>query len=72
MDRLVKVDLPDGQRILACEIKKSGQPRVVREAVNQLLRYRQSLHGVLFLGGGMQVAAFFVPAPVAPRGSHRA
>jgi len=42
-DLLVKIDLPDGEKYLVVEIKGNGQPRIAREAVNQLLRYRDLL-----------------------------
>lgn len=42
-DVLAKVKFPDREQILVAEIKSSGQPRLAREAVNQLLRYRESL-----------------------------
>jgi hypothetical protein len=42
-DFLVKLDLPDGGQIFIVEIKNNGQPRLARQAVNQLLRYREVL-----------------------------
>src|SRR5262245_38825205 len=42
-DVLAKVKLPDREQLLVAEVKRSGQPRLAREAVNQLLRYRESL-----------------------------
>ena len=39
-DFLIKIALPEGQKSLVVEIKANGQPRLAREAVNQLLRYR--------------------------------
>lgn len=42
-DLLAKVKLPDREQTLIAEVKSSGQPRLAREAVNQLLRYRESL-----------------------------
>ena len=39
-DFLVKLTLPKGEKYLVVEIKTSGQPRLAREAVNQILRYR--------------------------------
>ena len=39
-DLLVKLALPEGERYLIVEVKSNGQPRLAREAVNQLLRYR--------------------------------
>jgi len=39
-DFLVKLGLPEGERYLVVEIKANGQPRLAREAINQILRYR--------------------------------
>ena len=39
-DFLVKLAVPEGDKVLVVEIKANGQPRVAREAVNQILRYR--------------------------------
>jgi len=39
-DFLVKLALPEGERYLVVEVKANGQPRLAREAVNQILRYR--------------------------------
>jgi hypothetical protein len=39
-DFLVKLAVPEGDKTLVVEIKANGQPRVAREAVNQILRYR--------------------------------
>lgn len=58
LDLLVKLRLPDSQQTLACEVRNSGEPRVVREAVNQLLRYRQSLPAAY----GVVVAPYLSPA----------
>jgi len=41
-DFLVKLASPEGERCLLVEVKANGQPRLAREAVNQLLRYRDS------------------------------
>ena len=57
-DLLVKVRLPDGLQTLACEVKNSGQPRMVREGVNALLRYRQALPNTY----GVVVAPYVSPA----------
>ena len=43
-DLLVKLDLPDGYLFLIVEIKNCGQPRLVRNAINKLLRYKMSLN----------------------------
>jgi len=37
-DFLVKLALPRGRQNLVVEVKASGQPRLVREAVNELSR----------------------------------
>lgn len=42
-DVLTKVKFKDREQTLVAEVKSSGQPRLAREAVNQLLRYRESL-----------------------------
>jgi len=42
-DLLMKLRLPDGLQTLVCEVKNSGQPRVIRDAINALLRYREFL-----------------------------
>jgi hypothetical protein len=39
-DFLVKLAVPQGDQVLVVEIKANGQPRRAREAVNQILRYR--------------------------------
>ncbi len=41
-DLLIKAQTPDGEQTIVVEAKSSGQPRAVREAVNQLLRYRST------------------------------
>jgi hypothetical protein len=49
-DLLIKAQTPDGEQFFVVEVKRSGQPRSVREAVNQLLRYRSEwaqAYGVL-------------------------
>ena len=41
---------PDGDQVVLVEVKGSGQPRIVRDAANQLLRYQSKApdaHGVL-------------------------
>lgn len=38
-DFLVKLALPEGEKYLVVEIKANGQPRLAREAINQILRY---------------------------------
>ena len=39
-DVIAKVQSPEGERILVVEAKTSGQPRLAREAINQLSRYK--------------------------------
>jgi Transcriptional regulator, AbiEi antitoxin, Type IV TA system len=38
-DFLVKLTFPGGKQHLLVEVKSSGQPRIARQAINQLLRY---------------------------------
>ena len=40
-DLLVKLDYPEGKRNLIIEVKNNGQPRLARQAVNQILRYKE-------------------------------
>lgn len=40
-DLVAKLALPNGKQNLVVEVKSNGQPRLAREAVNQLLRYRE-------------------------------
>jgi len=44
-DLLIKLSLPEGEQYIVVEVKSSGQPRLAREAVNQLLRYRDKFSG---------------------------
>ena len=49
-DITLKLKTPDGEQVVLVEVKNSGQPRIVREAVHQLLRYRSKAseaYGVL-------------------------
>ena len=41
-DLVLRIELPQGQRTIIAECKDSGQPRWIREAVNQILRYKES------------------------------
>ena len=41
-DLLVKLKLPVSKQTLIVDIKRSGQPRLARQSVNQLLLYRES------------------------------
>ena len=38
---IVKLSLPEGEQYIVVEVKNNGQPRLAREAVNQLWRYRE-------------------------------
>jgi hypothetical protein len=40
---VAKVKLPDGEKRIIIEFKTVGQPRIARDALNQLLRYREIL-----------------------------
>ena len=42
VDFLVNLALNNKKQVLIAEVKNNGQPRMVREAVNQLIRYRDS------------------------------
>ncbi len=42
-DFLIQVKKPGGRITLIVEVKKLGQPRTIREATNQLLRFKNSL-----------------------------
>ena len=49
-DIALKLKTPDGEQMVLVEVKTSGQPRVVREAVNQLLQFQSKIpeaYGVL-------------------------
>ncbi len=41
-DLVMRVNSPGGDTILVAEVKASGEPRMAREAVNQLLRYKEA------------------------------
>ena len=56
-DLAIKTKTPDGEQVLLVEVKSSGQPRVTREAVNQLLQYRSTMPGV----HGVLVAPYISP-----------
>ena len=56
-DFLVKLALPDGEQNLVVEVKNNGQPRLAREAVNQLLRYRDTFVGAY----GVFIAPYISP-----------
>ncbi len=40
-DLLARVDLPEAEQVFVAEVKRSGQPRLVREAINALRSYTQ-------------------------------
>jgi hypothetical protein len=42
-DFRVRVKMPGGRMTLVIEVRKTGQPRMIREATNQLLRLKNSL-----------------------------
>lgn len=42
---VVRLALPDREQVLVVEVRSSGQPRLIREAVNQLLRYLREFPG---------------------------
>ncbi len=48
-DLAIKIQLPDTVISLIGEIKNSGQPRLAREAVNQMLRYKDKLANAYFV-----------------------
>lgn len=41
-DILINLAIDDKKQVLVVEVKSNGQPRVAREAVNQLMRYRNT------------------------------
>jgi hypothetical protein len=47
-DFLIRLQLPGGEQVVAVEAKSSGEPRDVREALNQLFRLRNSLPNARF------------------------
>lgn len=44
-----KIEFPEGVKHLIAEVKGSGQPRLAREAVNQMLRYKGRVSDVYFI-----------------------
>jgi hypothetical protein len=48
-DLAVKVKIPDRTIQIIAEVKGSGQPRLAREAVNQLLRYKNKISDAYFI-----------------------
>ncbi len=41
-DLVIKSSTPEGEQIILIEVKNNGQPRIARDAVNQLLRYKEA------------------------------
>ncbi len=56
-DAVVRVATPDREHLLVVEVKGNGQPRIAREAINQLLRYRDSHPGAY----GVFIAPYVSP-----------
>lgn len=56
-DVALKLKTADGEQMVLVEVKSSGQPRVVREAVNQLLQYQSKVPGAY----GVLVAPYLSP-----------
>ncbi|MEJ2164934.1 MAG: hypothetical protein P8X90_05360 [Desulfobacterales bacterium] len=48
-DITAKIKLPDGVAHLVAAVKNSGQPRLAREAVNQLLRFKGKVPNAFFV-----------------------
>ena len=48
-DLSVIIELPGGVMQLIAEVKSSGQPRLAREAVNQMLRYKDKISDAYFV-----------------------
>ena len=58
-DFKLRAKTPTGTSTLLVEVKTIGQPRIVRDAVNQLLRYKREVagclwhyHGSLYINSG--------------------
>ena len=45
-DMVIKVSLATTEQVIIADIRSSGQPRIAREAVNQLYRYRDESPGM--------------------------
>lgn len=56
-DVLVRAAVTDCEHLLVGEVKGNGQPRLAREAINQLLRYRDSYPGAY----GVFIAPYVSP-----------
>ncbi len=48
-DLVAKVKFPGGSTRVVSEVRKSGQPRIAREAVNQMIRYKKSMPDAYFV-----------------------
>lgn len=44
-DLVLELEMPAGKQLLVVDVKRSGQPRLARESVNQLLRYLELVPG---------------------------
>ncbi|MBI5055534.1 MAG: hypothetical protein HZB61_02810 [Nitrospirae bacterium] len=49
VDLLVTLTLDDKKQVLIIEVKSNGQPRMARNAVNQLIRYRDTFPDAYFI-----------------------
>jgi len=49
VDLLVTLNLGDWKQVLVAEVKNNGQPRMARDAVNQLIRYRNTYPNAYFI-----------------------
>jgi len=48
-DLVTKIELADGVMTLIAEVKSSGQPRFARDAVNQILRFKEKIPDAYFV-----------------------
>ena len=56
-DLMLTLKTPNGNQMVLVDVKGSGQPRIVRDAVNQLLRYQSETSGAY----GVLVAPYISP-----------
>ena len=56
-DFRLQVKTPGGKSMLVVEVRKVGQPRIIREATNQLLRFKNELPGAY----GVVMAPYISP-----------
>jgi hypothetical protein len=54
---MLTLKTPNGDQVMLVDVKGSGQPRIVRDAVNQLLRYQSETSGAY----GVLVAPYISP-----------